>query len=221
MKPKVTTEFQHGKAQIFKNPFLESLTKTNPIQNIIVYGITIIALITLAIVKIGLSPWVVLGLFVFGVFFWTFAEYMLHRYLFHWVTEAKWSQRFHFIMHGSHHQFPRDEERLLMPPVPGLIMASVLFAFFYLIFWILGIPELTFGFFPGFFSGYLMYSFVHRATHVMRPPKRFKNIWQHHSLHHYRYPDKAFGVSNTLWDRVFGTMPPSKAKEKKKELAKQ
>ena len=88
MKPKVTTEFQHGKAQIFKNPFLESLTKTNPIQNIIVYGITIISLIALAIVKIGLSPWTVLGLFVFGVFFWTFAEYMLHRYLFHWVTEA-------------------------------------------------------------------------------------------------------------------------------------
>lgn len=218
MKPKVTTEFQHGKAQIFKNPFLESLTKTNPIQNIIVYGITIIALITLAIMKIGLSAWTVAGLFILGVFFWTFAEYMLHRYVFHWVTEAKWSQRFHFIMHGSHHQFPRDEERLLMPPVPGLIMASVLFVFFFGVFWLLGISELTFGFFPGFFSGYLMYSFVHRATHVMRPPKKFKNIWHHHSLHHYQYPEKAFGVSNTLWDRVFGTMPPAKAKRKNKEL---
>ena len=49
MKPKVTTEFQHGQARIFKNPFLESLTKTNPIQNIIVYGMTIIGLIVLAI----------------------------------------------------------------------------------------------------------------------------------------------------------------------------
>ncbi len=210
MKPKVTTEFQHGQARIFKNPFLESLTKTNPIQNIIVYGITIVALIVLAVNYVGLSPWTVAGLFAFGIFFWTFAEYMLHRYVFHWVTEAKWSQRFHFIMHGSHHQFPRDEERLLMPPVPGLIMASVLFGFFYLIFWIAGFRELTFGFFPGFFSGYLMYSFVHRATHVMRPPKRFKKLWMHHSLHHYRYPDKAFGVSNTFWDRVFGTMPPDR-----------
>ncbi len=217
MKPKVTTEFNHGKAQIFKNPFLESLTKTNPVQNIIVYGITIIAFIAFTIISIGLSPLLVAGLFVFGVFFWTFAEYMLHRYVFHWVTEAKWSQRFHFIMHGSHHLYPRDEERLLMPPVPGLIMASILFGFFYLIFWILGISELTFGFFPGFFTGYLMYSFVHRATHIMRPPKRFKNLWQHHSLHHYRYPDKAFGVSNTLWDRVFGTMPPKKDKARAKE----
>lgn len=215
MKPKVTTEFQEGKAQIFKNPVLESLTKTTPIQNIIVYGLTIAALIYVAIDIVGLGALNVIGLFIIGLFVWTFAEYMLHRYLFHWVTEAKWSQRFHFVMHGSHHQYPKDEERLLMPPVPGLIMASGLFGIFYLIFWIAGYPDLTFGFFPGFFSGYLMYSFVHRATHTMKPPKRFRNLWHHHSLHHYRFPDKAFGVSNTLWDRVFGTMPPASARLKR------
>ena len=208
MKQKVTTEFHHGQAQIFKNPYLERLTKTNPLQNILVYGTAIIAMIILAGTRIGLSPLEIAGWFFFGLFFWTFAEYMLHRYVFHWVTEAKWSQRFHFVMHGSHHLYPRDKERLLMPPVPGLIMASVLFGIFYVIFWIVGYPKLAFGFFPGFFTGYLLYSFVHRATHVMRPPKRFRKLWMHHSLHHYRYPDKAFGVSNTLWDRVFGTMPP-------------
>lgn len=209
MKQKVSTEYSHGQAQIFKNPFLESLTKTNPTSNIIIYGLTIVGLIYLAIGVRGLSPLMCLGLFVFGVLFWTFAEYMLHRYVFHWVTDAEWSQRFHFIMHGSHHEYPRDKDRLLMPPVPGLLMASVLFGFFYIIFWVLGISNLVFGFFPGFFSGYLMYSFVHRATHIKRPPKRFKKLWLHHSLHHYKYPDKAFGVSNRFWDRVFGTMPPS------------
>ena len=60
-----------------------------------------------------------------------------------------------------------------------------------------------------FFLGYLLYSFVHRATHVAKPPKNFKYIWKHHSLHHFKYPDKAFGVSTTFWDRVFGTMPPT------------
>ncbi|WP_435138760.1 sterol desaturase family protein [Formosa sp. A9] len=209
MKQKVSTEYSHGQAQIFKNPFLESLTKTNPTSNIIIYGLTIVGLIYLAIGIRGLSPLMCLGLFVFGVLFWTFAEYMLHRYVFHWVTDAEWSQRFHFIMHGSHHEYPRDKDRLLMPPVPGLLMASVLFGVFYIIFWVLGISNLVFGFFPGFFSGYLMYSFVHRATHIKRPPKRFKKLWLHHSLHHYKYPDKAFGVSNRFWDRVFGTMPPS------------
>lgn len=213
MKPKVTTEFQHGQAQIFKNPFLESLTKTNPTQNIIVYGGTIAGLLALARFRIGLEPWLLAGLFVVGLLFWTLAEYLLHRYVFHWVSEARWSQRFHFIMHGSHHQFPRDKERLLMPPVPGLLMAGILFGIFYLAFLVFGVPRITFGFFPGFFTGYLLYSFVHRATHVMRPPKRFRKLWMHHSLHHYRYPDRAFGVSSTFWDRVFGTMPPAEAKE--------
>jgi len=208
MKPKVTTDFNHGKAIIFKNPFLEKLTKTTPKSNIIVYGLVIAFTIYVAIEIKKIPVLEVIGLFIFGMLFWTLAEYLLHRYVFHWVTEAKWSQRFHFIMHGSHHHFPRDEERLLMPPVPGILIGSVLFLFFYCFFWFLGKAILSFGFFPGFFSGYLMYSFVHRATHISRPPKRFKYLWYHHSLHHYRYPNKAFGVSNTFWDKVFGTMPP-------------
>jgi len=214
MKPGVTTDFQTGQVEIFKNPILERLTKTDPISNIIVYGLVNALLIYLAIGVIGLNVWAFLGLFVFGLFFWTFAEYMLHRYVFHWVTEAKWSQRFHFIMHGAHHSFPADKDRLLMPPVPGIIMASFLFGIFYIVFWIVGYTPLVYGFFPGFFIGYLLYSFVHRATHVMRPPKRFRDLWHHHSLHHYKYPDKAFGVSNTFWDKVFGTMPPKKENRK-------
>jgi sterol desaturase/sphingolipid hydroxylase (fatty acid hydroxylase superfamily) len=208
--PRVTTDFEHGEAQIFKNPFLESLTKTNPISNLIVYGLSISAFSYYAMAEIGLHLFVFLSLFALGVFFWTFAEYILHRYLFHWVNDSKLVQRFHFIMHGSHHQYPRDKSRLLMPPVPGLIMAGILFAIFYLLFSLLQIPDFCFGFFPGFFTGYLLYSFLHRAIHVQRPPKRFKHIWLHHNIHHYKYPDKAFGVSSTFWDRVFGTMPPKK-----------
>ena len=208
MSPKVTTKFETGQAQIFKNPFLERLTKTDPLSNVLVYGLISCALAYLAIYIVQLSVLQFVLFFIIGLMFWTLAEYLLHRFLFHWITEAKWTQRFHFIMHGSHHQFPKDEERLLMPPVPGIILASILFGIFYLIFWLLGFSRLTFGFFPGFFVGYLLYSFVHRAIHVKRPPKRFKHLWLHHNLHHYQYPEKAFGVSNTFWDKVFGTMPP-------------
>ncbi|MFD2550442.1 sterol desaturase family protein [Bizionia sediminis] len=215
MKPEVGTNFKEGQAQIFSNSFLERLTKTSPVANIVVYGLVIMGLVYVALFVRAL-PLVYFGaLFLGGLFFWTFAEYILHRYVFHWVTEAKWSQRFHFIMHGAHHHFPKDEQRLLMPPVPGLILASLLFAFFYFMFWLAGITNLVFGFFPGFFVGYLLYSFVHRAMHIKRPPKKFKKLWLHHSLHHYQYPNKAFGVSNTFWDRVFGTMPPKANRQNK------
>ncbi|MBG7629970.1 MAG: sterol desaturase family protein [Bacteroidetes bacterium] len=208
MNPKVTTEHNKGNATIFKNPFLESLTKTNLRSNIIVYGAVVILLIYNALYIKNIELIEFIGLFMVALFFWTFAEYMLHRFVFHWINENKFVQRFHFVMHGSHHLYPKDTERLLMPPVPGILMASMLFAIFYVIFSIIGYPNYTWGFFPGFFLGYLLYSFLHRATHVVKPPKRFKYIWKHHSLHHYKYPEKAFGVSNTLWDHVFGTMPP-------------
>jgi len=208
MSPKVTTEHNRGNATIFKNPFLESLTKTSLISNIIVYGIVVILLIYNAIFIKNIPFNEFIGLFIFALFFWTFAEYILHRYLFHWINENEYVKRFHFIMHGSHHLYPRDTERLLMPPVPGILMATILFLIFYVIFLIIGYPNYTWGFFPGFFLGYLLYSFLHRATHVVKPPKKFKFLWKHHSLHHYKYPEKAFGVSNTLWDHIFGTMPP-------------
>ena len=208
MPPEVTTEHHRGTATIFKNPFLESLTRTSLAQNVIVYGSVIAFLIYYGIAVKGIPVLNFVLLFVFALFTWTLAEYLLHRYLFHWVSENRFVQRFHFVMHGSHHLYPRDKERLLMPPVPGLIMASILFLMFFALFSIFGYGIYTWGFFPGFFLGYLLYSFVHRATHVSKPPKRFKHIWKHHSLHHYKYPDRAFGVSTSFWDRVFGTMPP-------------
>jgi len=208
MNPKVTTEHKKGNATIFKNPFLESLTKTSLRSNIIIYGSVVLLLIYNALYVKNIELVTFIGLFMFALFFWTFAEYILHRFVFHWINDNKFVQRFHFIMHGAHHLHPKDTERLLMPPVPGIIMASILFAVFYVIFLIIGYPNYTWGFFPGFFLGYLLYSFLHRATHVVKPPKQFKFLWKHHSLHHYKHPNKAYGVSNTLWDHVFGTMPP-------------
>jgi sterol desaturase/sphingolipid hydroxylase (fatty acid hydroxylase superfamily) len=94
-----------------------------------------------------------ISLFIFALFFWTFAEYILHRFLFHWITENKYVKRFHFIVHGSHHLYPRDKERILMPPVPGLIMASILFGIFYVVFSLLGLAVLYLGVFFRVFSG--------------------------------------------------------------------
>ena len=67
MKPKVTTEFHQGEAKIFKNRFLESLTKTTPLSNIIIYGIAIVLAIYFAIIKIGIPPIVMVGLFIFFI----------------------------------------------------------------------------------------------------------------------------------------------------------
>lgn len=51
------------------------------------------------------------GFFLFGVFIWTFLEYGLHRFLFHYddrMPENQLMFLLHFVLHGFHHYLPMD-----------------------------------------------------------------------------------------------------------------
>jgi sterol desaturase/sphingolipid hydroxylase (fatty acid hydroxylase superfamily) len=105
-----------------------------------------------------------------------------------------------------------------MPPVPSLIIATIFFSMQYAL-----LGKYVFMFFPGFILGYLMYGTMHFAIHAWNPPyKWMKPLWRNHHLHHYKNEEMGFGVSTTLWDRVFGTMfdlqKEKEDKEKVKEL---
>ena len=63
--------------------------------------------------------------------------------------------------------------------------------------------------------GYYFYSIMHYAIHRYKAPQWLKPIWEHHHRHHHLIEEQAFGVSSTLWDRVFRTMP-AKVKNKSK-----
>lgn len=90
-----------------------------------------------------------------------------------------------------------------MPPIPWVILVV---GIHFLLRLIMG--EWAFPFESGMIFGYLGYIYVHYQVHTNRPPKFIKNLMIHHALHHYKYPELAFGVSTTLWDHVFNTMPP-------------
>ncbi|NDC42453.1 MAG: fatty acid hydroxylase, partial [Chitinophagia bacterium] len=105
-----------------------------------------------------------------------------------------------YTMHGVHHEYPRD--RLFMPPLPSILLASVLFYGMQL-----PLGRFAYAFFPGFLLGYLAYGSMHYAIHAFAPPRWLKALWRNHHLHHYKHPDKGFGVSSVLWDIVFGTVP--------------
>lgn len=40
-------------------------------------------------------------------------------------------------------------------------------------------------------------------------------LQKYHLNHHFRIQTMGFGITSSLWDRVFGTLPPSKAPGKK------
>jgi sterol desaturase/sphingolipid hydroxylase (fatty acid hydroxylase superfamily) len=95
-----------------------------------------------------------------------------------------------------------------MPPVPSIIIALIFFQIFRLI-----LKNMVFAFFAGFLLGYLVYASIHYSMHAMKPPKnKLRFLWEYHSKHHYKYPDKAFGVSSPFWDYIFGSLPPSEIK---------
>ena len=191
-----------GQAQLFKNPYLEMLTKANPLVIWSMYLPFIIGFPIYASSQLGFGTGRVTLLFLGGMFFWTFFEYLAHRFAFHWIAENQRLQKFVYIMHGNHHHYPRDRDRLFMPPVPSIVLAAIIFGTMYL-----SMGDYTFSFFPGFMLGYLLYASMHYAIHAWNPPfKWMKPLWRNHHLHHYKDEQKGFGVSSTFWDHVFGTM---------------
>lgn len=188
---------------MFRSKWLEGLTKTSPQVIFSIYVPLITAMIVYSLFALPVSWYMVVVYYFAGMFFWTFFEYLMHRFVFHLHSDNPKVQKFMYTAHGVHHEFPRDKERLFMPPVPSLLLATILFSVFYLL-----LGHHAYMFFPGFVSGYLAYGSMHYAIHAMAPPFPFmKAWWRYHHLHHYKSPDKGFGVSSPMWDHVFGTVP--------------
>jgi sterol desaturase/sphingolipid hydroxylase (fatty acid hydroxylase superfamily) len=204
-----------GQAQLFHNPVLEMLTKTHPLVIWGMYLPVIIGFPIYSATHFGFSGLKIAMLFIIGGLSWTFFEYIMHRWVFHMVAESDRATRVIYVMHGNHHHYPRDRERLFMPPVPSLIIAAALFGLMFL-----AMGNNVFVFFPGFMLGYLMYGSMHYAIHAWNPPfKWMKPLWRNHHLHHYKDEGKGFGVSTTIWDHVFGTMfDLNKEKEDKQKV---
>jgi 4-hydroxysphinganine ceramide fatty acyl 2-hydroxylase len=191
-----------GQARLFQNDYMEMMTKTHPLVIYSIYFPIIALMLYYGINYRGLSIGREIMFFTGGAIFWSLFEYVMHRYLFHLVAESQKAQKFIYTLHGVHHEYPRDRERLFMPPVPSLIVSSLIFIGMY---YIMGWSALAF--FPGFVFGYIVYGSMHYAIHAFAPPKYLKALWRNHHLHHYKAPDKGFGVSSVLWDLIFKTVP--------------
>ncbi|RFZ85020.1 fatty acid hydroxylase [Mucilaginibacter terrenus] len=187
--------------RMFKSDLLEGLSKVHYFVPIIIFVPVILVCSYFAYTNnIGVGNYI--WLFLAGLFIWTLTEYVMHRFVFHFVPKAPWALRLHFIFHGVHHDYPSDAKRLVMPPSASIPLATA----FYLLFNALLPANYIFGFFPGFILGYLVYDISHYAIHHFNFKGSFwKRIKQHHMLHHYQDPTKGYGVSSPLWDKVFNS----------------
>lgn len=140
-----------------------------------------------------------------GVAAWSPVEYLLHRFVLHGMAPFDgW--------HAEHHRRPTA-----LIGSPTLFSAGLFTGLAGLPAWaLLGTwPALALVF--GLVTGYLAYSLTHHAMHHAAPRWRPIAGWvstrrRWHARHHGALPAGArrgqFGVSSSLWDRVFGTAGP-------------
>lgn len=156
----------------------------------------------------AVAPLYILPLIALGLFVWTFTEYNLHRFVFHWCPPGELGKKIHFMFHGVHHDYPRDSKRLVMVPAVSLPLALLFYYSFRYLFEITaGDTTLVYPFFVGFVIGYLFYDMTHYALHHANFKSKFwLELKQHHMIHHYSDPDNGFGVSTKFWDHVYRTL---------------
>lgn len=202
-----------GTGRLFKSGLLESLTRTNFLFPVIFYYAAAVGCLLYALLRLEHDSWYNWILLPCGMLTFTLVEYLLHRFVFHFRAETPKEQKLKYTIHGVHHAFPKDKDRLVMPPIISVGVALLFWIFFYTL-----TGEFVWYLFSGFLAGYSTYLIIHYSVHRYRPPRNFlKILWRHHSLHHYYSDDVAFSVSFPLWDWIFGTMPSLKGKGPSKE----
>jgi dihydroceramide fatty acyl 2-hydroxylase len=195
-------EKEHQSIRLFENDLLERASHVHPITPLLLWGPIASWLLwrSFALYHLALAPVLMIG--AAGLLAWTLTEYCLHRFLFHYPARSKPGKWLVFMFHGNHHHDPSDKTRLVMPPAGAIPIMAVLFLLFSLV-----IPGPWIEPFCGFFViGYLIYDYIHYATHhfPMRNPVA-KYLKLYHLKHHFSGESGRYGVSSPMWDRAFGT----------------
>jgi sterol desaturase/sphingolipid hydroxylase (fatty acid hydroxylase superfamily) len=189
---------------MFENPLLERLSRVHPVVPPLIYLPVVVILLAQAVGHEQLGVASVAGGFLGGLAFWSLAEYLLHRFVFHFQPDTRWGRRLHFIIHGVHHDYPHDPMRLVMPPSVSVPLAILVFGLFRVV---LG-PVWSLPFFAGFLIGYLIYDLTHYHIHHHRSDNRLSlAVRRYHYRHHFQQSDRGYGVTTPVWDRVFRTVP--------------
>ncbi len=191
--------------RMFKSDFMEAFSRVHPVVPLVIYVPVILYFFYRAIAVLHISAINIIFFIIVGIFVWTFVEYFLHRFIFHFNAKSEFGKKLHFIFHGVHHDYPNDSRRLVMPPSVSIPLAVLFYFLFTLIMGYVFVAP----FFIGFLVGYLFYDMTHYAVHHFNIHNKFwLALKKHHMRHHFQDAEKGFGVSSPMWDNIIGTNFP-------------
>lgn len=138
---------------------------------------------------------------ILGALFWTFTEYVLHRFLGHVKKRLLVRTRFH-KEHTKHHlknnyfAGASDKFLTLIATTPVIFLISSL----------VSETLIAVVFTASFTLMYLTYELIHLRLHMKSPPHFYASKMRaHHFYHHFVDENMNHGVTTPIWDIVFGT----------------
>ena len=128
------------------------------------------------------------GFLTFGL-----VEYLIHRWFFH----ASWSPAYRG--HVQHHDNPRA-----LIALPWFLNTLITMCIWWLLVRVL--PAAPASIFTAMLViGYIYYGLMHHVQHHYTiDRKSFLKSRAYHNIHH-KLPETNFGVTTTVWDKIFGT----------------
>ena len=172
----------------------------------IAMGIYLPLLIVLSYLNYHFNPLpftTLLPLILFGILSWSFVEYILHRFVFHLTKIKEPWRNLASGPHMAHHREVDIPNLILASPLSSLSFGLPIYFIYSLICW-----SFSKGAWMemGMMISYMVYEWMHYAAHCYQPKwTYFKNLKHYHLKHHFKYPNDCFGVTQTFWDKVFGT----------------
>ncbi len=150
-----------------------------------------------------LSVFELMVFILYGMACWSLSEYLLHRFVFHYKAKTRLGRSIIQVVHGTHHDNPADQTRVITNPVISLVAGAVFFAAFF----IYCGKNVAFAAYSGFIAGYLVYDYTHYFIHHHQPKSEYGNkLKDHHMMHHFADPHSKWGVTSWLWDFLFRTL---------------
>jgi sterol desaturase/sphingolipid hydroxylase (fatty acid hydroxylase superfamily) len=141
-------------------------------------------------------PIVAVFLVLGGLLSWGFLEYLLHRWVLHGIFSAIRKE------HARHHGQPRapiSTPWLVIPACATLTCATLSVVMSP------GAAALaTFGLYVGYNYFAIVHHLLHHRPATLARLRYFEGQVNIHELHH-REPQVHFGISYSMWDRLFGT----------------
>lgn len=149
--------------------------------------------------------------------YWSFAEYIIHRFFFHLNTRFKTLNYMIGSFHIYHHRNPDDLQVINSGWITAFFGLFLHGSIFYAI---TGSMKLVYALMIGTLMVYYYYEWIHYLVHQKVYDKGLMKYYQDFHLTHHVKPKKNFGQITPIWDYVFQTQIQNLDTRKNKAMLK-